>query len=82
MLGMLHLFSKFCCLGTASVGERGVWVMYGDVLFVSFGSGFRPSLEKLTEKFLYKIHRVGIDMCLTVYLNMLCALYYLTAESW
>ena len=71
-----------CWVMSGNVGRVYV-VIYGNFLLVLFRSGFRSQFKNLTEKFLYKIHRVDIDTCLTVYLNFFCTyLYYLTAEPW
>ena len=41
-------------------------------LLVTFGPGFLPHAERLTEN-MCKIHHVGVDTCLTVlYLNIFC----------
>ena len=67
-----YLFAEFCCLGTSSLAYRWLLgIMYGCLVLVTFGSGFLPHAEKLTEK-MQKIHHVGIDICLPVYWNVFC----------
>ena len=67
--------SSFVVLALLHWLNAEIWAMYGHVLFVSLDLDSVSQFEKLTETFLYKIRRVGIDMCLTVYLHIFCTTY-------
>ena len=77
MLGTLHLFVKFfVVLALLHWLTTDFWVMYGHLLLVIFGFGFLPHVERLTEN-ICKIHHVGLDTCLTVYLTFVCTYAYI-----
>ena len=77
MLGMLHLFVKFfVVLALLHWLTTDFWVLYGHLLLVIFGFGFLPHAERLTEN-ICKIHHVGLDTRLTVYLTFVCTYAYI-----
>ena len=79
MLGMLHLFVKFfVVLALLHWLTTDFWVLYDiwSFLLVIFGFGFLPHAERLTEN-ICKIHHVGLDTCLTVYLTIFCTYAYI-----